>query len=448
MYTGKNIAIIGFGKEGLSAANFLGSQNSISIFDDKRKEEISEEFFEKLTIENISFFFEGKTPQDSNFDYIVRSPGVRPDNKIISKISTPKTVVTSPTIIFFDLCPAKIIGVTGTKGKGTTTTLIYEILKKENKNVYIAGNIGTPMLEILPKLQKEDLVVLELSSFQLIDLKKSPQIAVVLMVTSEHLDWHKNKDEYQDSKKNIVRFQGGGDVVIINSDYPASVSFENVAKSQKYYFSKTKKTNGSYVEDGQIMTEIGTKQAICKLGDILLPGPHNIENVLAAVSASAVVGADPQNTKLAIQNFEGLPHRLQKVREVEGVTYYNDSFSTTPETTIAAISSFKSPKIIILGGSSKNSDFSEMGKIISKDKTVKGLILIGVEAGRIKESIKNLDGKKLLEGAKNIDQILDQAKSISSPGDIILFSPACASFDMFKNYQQRGLEFIDSVQKL
>ena len=450
MIQGKKIVIFGFGKEGVASANFLGKNNQITVIDEKSQSEIDREFFKKLKIQNVDFYFRGRLPRDLHFDYLIRSPAVRLDNPIIKLLAKNGAVLTSATKIFFDKCPGKIIGVTGTKGKGTTATLIYEMLKTQFDNVFLAGNIGTPALEILPKVNKESVVILELSSFQLIDLQKSPQIAVVLLITSEHLDWHQDTPEYCRAKESIVSFQNANDYAIINQDYPASRNFAQKTKARVYYFSTKQKTNGTYLSHDLIISEINSHQEISKTSQVLLPGAHNLQNVLAAIACAKIQKIKTENIIKVLARFKGLIHRLQLVREIEGVKFYNDSFSTIPETTIAAIEAFSQSKILILGGSSKNSDFSLLGQKINQDKSIKAIILVGKEAASIKEAIAKSGGTgaKIIEGVKNMHQIASQAYKEAKAQDVVILSPACASFDMFKNYQDRGMQFIREVKSL
>lgn len=446
---GKKIAIIGFGKEGVSAANFLGVANQIIIYDDKPRSAIDPTFFKKIKIKNVGFYFDGSLP-DLSFDYVIRSPGVRLDHSLIQKLTSQGSILTSPTKIFFDACPGKIIGVTGTKGKGTTATLIYQMLKTKYKSVFLAGNIGTPALDILPKVTKDSLVVLELSSFQLIDLARSPYIAVVLMTTSEHLDWHEDTQDYRQAKESIVKFQSPTDFAVINYDFEASKNFAQKTKARVYFVSTKTKTNGVYTINGSVISKIAGHEEVCQTKDVILPGRHNLQNVIAAVSVAKILQVRNQNIVKILKTFKGLPHRLQLVDKIDNVKFYNDSFSTTPETTIAAAEAFKSPKILILGGSSKKSDFSKLSQKINSDQTIKALILVGQEARRIRQSISQAGGfgGKIIEGCQNMSQIVRQAKKLAQSGDVVILSPACASFDMFKNYQDRGKQFIRQVKKL
>lgn len=450
MIKSQNIAILGFGKEGISSANFLFGNNNISIVDDRAKDTFVKSDFDKIKTKNIQFYFSGKVPKNLKFDLVVRSPGVRLNHPFITSQTKKGGVLTSATKIFFDEFKGQIIGVTGTKGKGTTATLIYELLKTKFSNVFLAGNIGVCPLDILDKVNNKSIAILELSSFQLVDLHKSPHIAVILMITSEHLDWHRDQNEYIKSKESIVKFQSLKDYCVINADYSASLKFSEKTHAKVYYYSTEKFEVSSYLKNNQIVSSINGYEEIMPTSEVGLIGEHNLQNILAAVSVARIYNLDLSNIRSVLKGFKGLEHRLQFVRAISHVKFYNDSFSTVPETTIAAINAFKNPKILILGGSSKNSDFGQLGEKIIQDPTVKALILIGSEAPRIEKAI-NVAGKFkgiTKKGLKNMRDVVNMAYRLAQKGDLILLSPACASFDMFKNYQDRGQKFVREVQKL
>jgi UDP-N-acetylmuramoylalanine--D-glutamate ligase len=295
-------------------------------------------------------------------------------------------------------------------------------------------------------------VVLELSSFQLIDLKKSPHIAVMLMITSEHLNWHSSIEEYIDAKRNILKGQTEKDFAILNRDYPATNESDIHTSGKVFHVSRERQVaeEGCFVRDGKIWSRIkGQEIEIIDTKDILLPGKHNWENVCAATMAAYLAGVSRENIAFVLKTFKGLEHRLELVATVNGVRYYDDSFSTTPETAIAAIEAFKEPEILILGGSSKNSDFSELGAVISKSKNIKAIIGIGVEWSRIKSEIRNPKSEiPIIEGAKDMFTVVQAAHKLAVPGDVVLLTPACASFGMFKNYKERGEQFKAEVLKL
>ena len=441
--TGKKIALLGFGVEGESSASYLVSKNAkVVVFDPRDKTDSDPKIIDHLEQEGVEFIF-GRYPENfSDFDLVLRSPGIKLSSSIIQKALNEGKVVTSQTQLFFDLCPAPIIGVTGTKGKGTTSTLIYEMLKKEGFTAFLGGNIGTPPFTFLDNLTPESKVVLEMSSFQLQDLHTSPHIAVMLMTVPEHMDYHENMEEYIEAKRNILRFQKPDDVTILNVDFPPTRESDLFTDGKIYHVSRVHDVEqGCFIKDDAIFLKTkGKIEKVIEAKDIKLPGKHNLENACAAILAAAFAGATMKSIVPVLKEFAGLPHRLELVATVNGVRYYDDSFSTTPETTIAAIEAFEDPKILILGGSSKKADFAELGKIISESDSVKAVIGIGVEWEQIKPHITN-SKIKIVEGCQNMEEIVKNAAALGELGDLVLLSPACASFGMFKNYKQRGEEF-------
>ncbi|HVF69192.1 MAG TPA: UDP-N-acetylmuramoyl-L-alanine--D-glutamate ligase, partial [Xanthomonadales bacterium] len=445
--------VLGLGIEGISTIKFLKSVGAnISVLDKREKGEIEGEFL--VTSESLGaklVFGDKYLDELSGFDVIVRTPGFRRYNSDLLEAEKKGVKITSLTKIFFDLCPCPIIGVTGTKGKGTTVSLIYEMLKAAGRDVYLGGNIGTPPLDFLDKLSKDSIVVLELSSFQLQDLDKSPHIAIMLMTTSEHLDHHKDISEYVDAKRNILKHQTKDDFATVNRDYPASNESDIYSEGKVFYVSRERAgRNGSFVRDNALWMQIDSNEKkIVDIEDILLPGKHNLENVAAASLAAHLEGVSREQMVTVLKSFKGLEHRLELVRELGGVKYYDDSFSTTPETAIAAIEAFTQPEILILGGSSKNSDFTDLGKVISDKKNIKAIIGIGDEWWEIKSKIKDQKSNILMvEDATNMKTVVAAASKIAHPGDVVLLSPACASFGMFKNYKARGEQFKNEVLAL
>jgi UDP-N-acetylmuramoylalanine--D-glutamate ligase len=300
-------------------------------------------------------------------------------------------------------------------------------MKKAGKDVYLVGNIGKPYLELLPKLTPESWVIMEMSSFQLIDLDASPHIAVVLNITQDHLDWHKDVREYLGAKKNIVRYQNKTDFAVINSDYATPKSFAKDTAGKVVFFSKAK-----------LETKFKT--------DLLLRGAHNLENIAAAVAVGRILKISDLLIQEVVHNFKGLEHRLELVKTVKEVTFYNDSFATGPQPTIAAINSFTEPETVILGGSDKGLDFKDLRQMIQKKENVKNLILIGLTGWEIGGGIP---GKNIINlGKTSMDQIVKKALEITPKGGVVLLSPAAASFDMFKNYKDRGEQFKIEVNSL
>ncbi|MDP2671565.1 MAG: UDP-N-acetylmuramoyl-L-alanine--D-glutamate ligase [bacterium] len=450
-YANKKIAVVGLGLEGLSSSKYLAEHGAkVSARDQKDLSELPEEEIQPLKNLGVEIaagknYLEGL----NTFDYIVRTPLLRPDLPAFVEAVRSGSTLTSQTRIFFDLCQANIIGVTGTKGKGTTSTLISEMLTSAGKKAFLGGNIGKPPLSFLDETKPGDWVVLELSSFQLMDLEKSPHIAVVLMVTSEHLDWHLSTAEYQEAKYNLVRHQTNKDFAVVNADYKTSANFADQTPAEKVWVSLGQENDpGVFVKNEKIVRRFhGKIEEILPTSEVRLVGRHNLENALAASAAVSLVGVSAQTIKNVLTEFSGLEHRLELVREWKGKSFYNDSFSTTPETAIAALKSFEKPMTIILGGSSKNADFTALGEEIVNNKHLVNVVLIGETAPEIEKAVQKA-GKlkaKILHGSGSFEEIVKLATQVTPKNGVVLLSPACASFDMFENYKERGLKFKEIV---
>lgn len=464
-FKNKKIAVIGASVEGVSSLKFFTKHGArVVLCDQKEPNKFSPIFLNDIKKKQIEVRF-GKDYLDGldKFDLVVRTPGFPLWNQKLVKVINQGVIVTSQTKILFDLCKGRIIGVTGTKGKGTTATLIYRLLKEDGKKVFLGGNIGTPPFSFLNSVDSNSWVVLELSSFQLSDLTKSPHIAVVLNITSDHLysasfespNYHLSQREYIQAKTNILRFQRENDFAVINRDYQSSYRLARFTKGDVWFFSKKRRLNkGAFVfNDGVYLAYNDKLVHIIKTDQIQLRGSHNLENVVAAVTAAFLAGVKDNNMSRAISNFKGLEHRLEFVRSFKNRQFYNDSFSTTPETTIAAIKSFAQNIVLICGGSEKKSDYTQLGEEIIKGKVVK-VILIGTTALKIQQAIikaaKRLkkDPPVCILGLRKMKDIVNKAFQLSNKGEIVLLSPACASFDMFSNYKERGRLFKEEVNKL
>lgn len=431
------IAILGFGDQGRSAYEYWDSpENQITICDSDTSLVAPQSASTKLGDDYLNGLEE--------FDVIVRSPSVHPKD---IELASPGiySKVTSVTNEFLRVCPTKnIVGVTGTKGKGTTSTLITKMLEASGKKVHLGGNIGTPPLEMLKEnIQPDDWVVLELANFQLIDLKYSPYIGVCLMIASEHQDWHKDFAEYVESKKQLFRWQKESDKAIYFSEDQESKDIVQISAGIKIpYFS----TPGAFVDNDKIVIDT---QTIIEVSQIKLLGKHNWQNICAAITAVWQITQDVPAIQSVITTFGGMEHRLELVREINGVKYYNDSLGTTPETAIVAIEAFNQPKVLILGGSDKGADFAKLGQVIAKSN-VRHAIIIGVTSTKIAEAINKADPDVSYEIHQSItmQDIVNLAKSKAHTGDIVLLSTGCASFDLFKNYKDRGEQFKSVVNSL
>lgn len=451
MFEEKKIGILGLGEENIALVKFLinsGAKN-LTICDSKSEADLSD-YLDQIQDLNLEYKFGPDYLENlDRFDLVFRTPGLPFLTKEIQELIAKKIEVSSQTKLFFDLCPCPIIGVTGTKGKGTTSTLIYEIIKNAGKKVYFGGNIGNAPIEFLKKLTTDCIVVLELSSFQLQDLKKSPHIGVVLNIASDHLDKHVDRDEYVEAKTSIVCRQKKNDFAVINADYLTSIEFASMTLGQVYWFSRRKSIdNGVWVKNKQeiVFEDEQGLQKIIDTKDILLRGEHNWENIAAASTASHLAGVDFEVIANTIKNFKGLEHRLEFVGEIDGVKFYNDSFSTTPETSIAAINSFSEPIIFLVGGSEKNADYKELGQAIDQSN-VKTVILMGETGPRIKAEIRN-QNIEIVSDCQNLEQVMNKALEKAVSGDVVLLSPASASFGWFNNYKERGKQFKQYVLNL
>lgn len=459
----KKVAILGVGIEGLALSNFLIDKVAeITLCDKEKKEKLirndKDHSLQKL-LDNQKIKTKFGTDYLSNldnYDLIFRSPGISINIPEILAAKKREIEISSQIKLFFELCPCKIIGITGTKGKGTTASLIFEMINinlksinQDNKKVYLAGNIGYPAISLIPSLTKDDLVVLELSSFQLMDLTQSPHISVITNLLIDHMDYHKSVEEYREAKYNITIHQDNQDYLIINQNAEDEFEISRKTKAKTLLFSKTKKTD-AYIEKTGNQHRVILKNfgEICRQDDIKLLGLHNLENIAAAVLVGKILNIDAKIMIDTIKKFNGLPHRLEKITTINGVEYINDSYATNPEPTIAAIEAIKGEKILILGGSSKNADFSNLIKKIISLK-VKAVILIGDESKRINVLLNKYRYKgQVILGLRDMDQIVKKTIEISKPGDTVLLSPACASFDMFDNYKDRGEKFKKTVIKL
>lgn len=457
-FKGKSVAVIGLSVEGLDTVRFFRSEGALVWCCDRRtKDELGKTYGQLKPLAGGFQLGEYYLKGLDQFDYIVRTPGMNLRTPELISLQRHGKEITSSIKLFFTLCEAPIIGVTGTKGKGTTSTLIAEMLKMGGRKVWLGGNVGTPLLSEVRKIKKTDIVVLELSSFQLEDTKESPHIAVVLRTTQEHLanqdknasNFHESREAYVEAKKSIVRYQTADDVAILNADDPTSSSFAKDTQARVLYFSRSDTSVGAYEENHTVYLRMnGTAEKVCDRSQIKLRGDHNLDNIAAASLAAKSAGVSLAAIQKASKEFKGLEHRLEDVKKVQGVLYVNDSFSTVPETAIAALESFTQPVILIAGGSEKGSDFTDMGKVINKGH-VKALIAIGKMTGRIVTAAKAGGFKgKIITGLPNMHEIVAAASKEAVSGDVVLLSPACASFDMFTNYKERGKLFKHEVSLL
>jgi UDP-N-acetylmuramoylalanine--D-glutamate ligase len=447
----RRVAVLGIGISNTPLIRLLVRAGAKVTACDRRSQQDLGEIVQELSGEGVDLHLGPDYLYGLDFDIIFKTPGMRYDLPPLVEARKKGAVVTSEMEVFFELCPAKIFAVTGSDGKTTTTTLIYEILKKQGFTCHLGGNIGTPLLPVTGQINSGDFAVVELSSFQLQTMTTSADVAVITNLTPNHLDIHRDMDEYVGAKKNIFLYQSKEERLVLNLDNDITRGFAPLAKGKVEYFSmKQPVGNGVFLQDGVIMrARDGKTQDIIKQSDIRLPGRHNVENYMAAIAAVYdYVGKDAIYD--VATKFNGVEHRIELVRELGGVRYYNDSIASSPARTMACLNSFNQKVILIAGGYDKKLPFDELGRAITKH--VKALVLVGATAGKIEESVKSqaeYDPACLpIVRCQDLRQALKEASHRACEGDVVVLSPACASFDMFKNFEERGQLFKELVNAL
>ena len=429
------IAIAGYGLEGEASYRYWSSADNQLVIVDERQPERDIPLDASLIVGEDAF------NRLEGYDLVIRTAGLAP-----KKVHTDGKIW-SATNEFFARCPAPIVGVTGTKGKGTTASLIASIFEASGRTTWLVGNIGTASLETLHLIKPDDIVVYELSSFQLWDLERSPQAAVVLLIEPDHLNVHDDMSDYVAAKANIRRFQTESDICVYHptNAYSKQISQANdKGRVERYAIADD---GGVYVKDGSFWQN---DQLICLVDSLQLIGQHNIENACAAISIAKAYDVANASIEVGLQKFQGLPHRIEYVRTVSGVRYYNDSFSSAPSATVAAIRSFTDPEILILGGIDKRADFTELANTITQHVAVKQVIIIGEIREKLSQILHdaNISVPVTVTDVRSMGEIVDIARKHAIAGDVIILSPGCASFDMFKNFYDRGDQFRSTVLAL
>ncbi len=432
------IAIVGYGKQGVSAYDYWSQGNEITIRDQAK-------------IQNPPDDVAVETGQDylknlDQFDLIIRSPKLYPKDIVEANSAAILDKITTNTNEFFKVCPTKnIIGITGTKGKGTTSTLVTKILESLGKRVILGGNIGIPPLDLLKEnIKPDDYVVLELANFQLIDLKSSPPLAACLMVVPEHLDWHTDMEDYKLSKKQLFVHQKPTDIAVYFANNELSKEIVDVGPAIKVpYFENP----GAIVENNEIKID---GNLICNISELKLPGKHNLENICAAITVCWQIDKNIDKIKQAVINFTSLPHRIELVREFNGIRFYNDSFASVSDATIAAIESIEGQKVLIVGGFDRMLPLNHfIEKIKENSNSIEKILLIGQSSKRVASELTAADYQNfVVSEAKNMKDIVIQAMSLAKTGQSVVLSPGFPSFDMFKDFEERGLIYKKVVNQL
>lgn len=446
--SGKTVAFCGIGRSHMPLMEMFVKSGAIVSARDKRSFEELGENGEKLKNLGVRLVLGENYLDNLDEEMIFRTPGMKYYLPELNEARQRGAAVTSEMEVFFELCPCKIYAVTGSDGKTTTTTIISEMLKAEGKTVHLGGNIGKPLLPEINEIDENDCAVVELSSFQLISMRRSPQVAVVTNLSPNHLDMHKDMQEYIDAKKNVFLHQGAVSRTVLNADNEITAAFANETRGDTFMFSRREKPQRGVYCDGT--TIFVNDEPVLKLADIKLPGWHNVENYMAAIGA--VWGdVSVENIVKVAREFGGVEHRAELVRELDGVRYYNDSIASSPTRTISGTLSLYDRKIILIcGGYDKHIPYDPLGPVICD--RVKVLITMGATGGKIAEAVRNAenfkDGAPVMLTAENMEQAVSIAREHAQCGDVVSLSPASAAFDMYPNFEVRGRHFKEIVNNL
>jgi UDP-N-acetylmuramoylalanine--D-glutamate ligase len=440
----KKVLVLGLAKSGVSAASLLHKLEAfVTVNDQKPLAENPEA--QGLLQEGIKVIC-GSHPielLDEGFEYVVKNPGIPYDNPLIKRAVEKGIPVFTEVELAYLVSEAEMIGITGTNGKTTTTTLLYEILSEDKKKPLIAGNIGTVASEVAQSAKSDEKMVVELSSFQLMGIDEfSPHIAIITNLYDAHLDYHGNIDEYWKAKANITRNQTNEDYLIINQDQAHLRDVVDFTQAQLIPFStKQEVDQGAYIKDGAIYFQ---QKYIGPLSSVVLPGAHNLENILCAIAASKLYGVSNDSIMHVLGTFTGVKHRTQFVKEVKNRKFYNDSKATNSLATKSALNAFDGPTILLAGGLDRGNSFDEL---IPHLKNVKVLITFGETADKLQQTGQKAGIQTILR-VDNVEKAVPAAYEHSDEGDVILLSPACASWDQYRTFEERGDIFIEAVHNL
>ena len=437
---GKRVAVLGLGVSNRPLVRLLLEFGCSVVGCDRTPREKLEEEVLELEKLGCKLHVGDRYLDGVEADVVFRTPGMHPGNPAIQALKERGAEVTSEMEVFFEVAPCHLIAVTGSDGKTTTTTLIAEMLRAAGKTVWLGGNIGTPLLPLARQMKKEDFAVVELSSFQLMDMRCSPQRALITNLAPNHLDIHKDMEEYVDAKKNIFRYQKEGDLLVLNADNPITASLRGPGETR--FFSRLGEGDVC-IRDGIICRG---DTPVLPVSDILLPGVHNVENYMAAIAMVEGLAPDEDIRNVA-KTFGGVEHRIELVRVKDGVRYYNDSIASSPTRTIAGLRSFPEKVILIAGGYDKHIPYDPLGPEICAH--VKKLFLNGATGPKIREAVERCPGEKPeMADCPDFASAVKAAAEAAEPGDVVLMSPASAAFDQFKNFMVRGNYFKELVKEL
>ena len=448
-YAGKKVAVIGLAVSNTPLIRYLVENGAdVTVFDKKESHELDSYMAQLADLKVDYVLGESYLTKLTGFDDIFVTPGMRKNIPEFQRARDEGSIFSSEMELFFKKCPAPIIGITGSSGKTTTTTLIGEMIRSQYEDTYVGGNIGRSLMGNLSEMNPDTKVILELSSFQLQELKQSPKISAITNITPNHLDMHASMEEYIEAKSNILRFQDVDDLAILNYDYQITRDLGALTKAKIYYFSRMRPLDeGAFLDGDKLVVRLdGKTEVVTTRQELKLLGDHNVENILTAALVSKLAGVRPEAITKVAREFAGVEHRLEFIRDLNQVTYYNDSISTTPDRAIAGLKAMTKPTILIAGGYDKHLPFDLLAQVIVEK--CKHLIVLGVTAHMITDAVKTINSKFPVDKATSLSGAVSLAANLAAPGDVVLLSPACASYDMFKNYQERGMLFKTLVNEL
>ncbi len=449
--TGKRILVVGMARSGIAAAELLLHVGATPILNDRKKEDAFGNALDALRNTKAEFRL-GEDPIEllQHSDGLVISPGVPIDAPVVKAAKEMGVPMIGELELAFQELQGEVLAISGTNGKTTTTTLLGKIFENAGRTTHVAGNIGYPLSSVSKAAKRQDVTVIEVSSFQLESIRTfHPHVAALLNITEDHLNRHGTMQEYIRLKQRMFENQTPDDLAVLNMDDALLVKMAPKLKAQVAFFSRTQKVeNGAFVEDGKIVWQWhGARRVICDADQILIPGPHNLENALAATAMACFVGVPAPVVRHTLMNFSGVEHRIEKVRVFEGVTYINDSKGTNVDSTIKAVESMKAPTVILLGGYDKHTDFMPLCEKIVASPWMDQVIVLGETARQIQTQLEEAGYTKITK-AYSMEDAVEKARSLGTSGGNVLLSPACASFDMFRDYEQRGDVFKQIVNDL
>ncbi|MBR3692151.1 MAG: UDP-N-acetylmuramoyl-L-alanine--D-glutamate ligase [Clostridia bacterium] len=450
--SGRRVAVLGMGISNRPLLHLLMRAGArITVRDKQSREKLDPTLCAELVLSGAAFRCGEDYLEDLCEEVIFRSPGIMASHPALRAAAEGGARITSEMELFFETCPCPIIGITGSDGKSTTTTLVAEMLRAAGHRVHLGGNIGHPLLSDVPDIAPTDFAVVELSSFQLMSMTRSPAVSIITNITPNHLDKHRDMAEYVEAKREIFRHQDSSGLVVLNADNDLTAASALLAPGRVRLFSRGGNTSvGVILRDSVITLCEGEKELpLISTADILLPGLHNVENYMAAAAAVAEF-VPPEAMRRVAKSFAGVPHRLELVAEIDGVRYYNSSIDSSPTRTAAALSCFDRPVIVLAGGADKGIPLEPLGPLFREK--AKGCILVGHTAERIRNAVCNspdYDADRLpVRIEENMEAAVAAARSLAVPGDIVILSPGCTSFDLYANFEERGERFRAAVRAM